>query len=185
MTYQFKIQLWDVDNPEVWRQVQVPAQATFYKLHQVIQAAFGWENSHLFQFSPEGYGSSPEIGIPNPEFGEGVQDAKKIKLKDIFKEEEQTFVYLYDFGDDWMHLITLEKITAEKLPNAVCIAGEGRCPPEDCGGFPGYENLKEILADPKHPEHAEMKEWLGLKKNQKWDAATFDLKKTNLAIQKL
>lgn len=185
MTLQLKIQLQNLADPKVWRQVQVPAQFSFYKLHGVIQAAFGWEHAHLFQFSSEGWGSKPEISLPYPDAGEDIVDAKKIKLKEVFKEEGQTYVYIYDFGDDWLHLLTLEKITDEKATKANCLAGEGRCPPEDCGGFPGYESLKEILNDPKHPEYADMREWLGLRKNQKWDAAAFDLKKANIAVQKV
>lgn len=185
MLYQFKIQLSNIEDPEVWRQVQVPAQFSFYRMHRVIQAAFGWENAHLFQFSPEGWSSNPKISLPYPDAEEDIVDAKKIKLKDVFKEDGQTYVYIYDFGDDWLHVLTLEKITDEKATKATCIAGEGRCPPEDCGGFPGYENLKEILNDPKHPEYAGMKEWLGLRKSQKWDAGAFDLKKTNAAVQKV
>ncbi len=84
-------------------------------------------------------------------------------------------MYIYDFGDDWKHQITLEKVTEEKLLRADCMAGQGTCPPEDCGGALGYENLKIILNDPKDLEHAGMKEWLGLSKKQKWDAEAFDL----------
>jgi hypothetical protein len=185
MTFQFKIQLRDIDNPKVWRQVLVPAHFTFYTFHLVIQQAFGWENYHMFQFSPKGYASSPEIGIPNPGMDVEVQDAKKVKVKDIFTKAKQKFTYIYDFGDDWMHDLLLEKITDENLLKAACIAGEGHCPPEDCGGPWGYEELKEVLNNPDHPEHAERKEWLGLKKNQKWDAVAFDLKKTNLQVQKV
>lgn len=185
MALQFKIQLIDVDDPPVWRRVVVPEQITFRRFHLVIQAAFGWENAHLFQFSPEGWGSQPAIGLKMEDDETNTQDCQKIKLSQVFKEPGQTYTYIYDFGDNWLHMIWLEAVTGEKLPKAVCTEGEGRCPPEDCGGLPGYEELKRVLADPTDPEHEEMKEWLGLSKRQKWDAAAFDLKKTRSAVQKV
>jgi hypothetical protein len=69
--------------------------------------------------------------------------------------------------------------------NAGLLSGVGACPPEDCGGAPGYLNLREILGDPKHPEHNSMKEWMGLSKKQNWDAGAFDLEKTALAVRKI
>jgi Plasmid pRiA4b ORF-3-like protein len=184
MTLQFKIQLQNVIDPPVWRRVLVPQQFSFFRMHGVIQAAFGWENYHLFQFSPKGYGSYPIISMPYEDNFEDEKPllAKKVKLQDIFITLKQKYVYIYDFGDDWKHLITLEKVTDEKIIRADCIAGKGACPPEDCGGPWGYENLKEILADTKHPEHYEMKEWLGMNRKQKWDAEAFDLEATKKLV---
>jgi len=185
MAFQFKIQLQRITDPAVWRRVVIPEQFTFYKFHLVIQKAFGWENYHLFQFSPKGYSSQPFISIPNPEAHYEIWDCKKIKLQEIFTKPKQKFTYIYDFGDDWLHNILLEKITEEKTIRADCIGGEGTCPPEDCGGPWGYENLKSILKDPKNPEHAGMKEWLGIAKNKKWNANAFDLKKASLGVSKI
>jgi hypothetical protein len=185
MLFQFKIQLAYIDKPPVWRRVVVPEQFTFWRFHLVIQEALGWENAHLFQFSPEGWGSEPAIGLTG-EWDEGnTVDCKKIKLSKIFTAPGQTYTYIYDFGDDWLHLLELEKITDEKSTKASLLDGEGRCPPEDCGGWPGYAQLKEVLADPKHPEHREMKEWLGLSPRQKWDPAAFDLKRAKAAVGKI
>lgn len=185
MAFQFKIQLRDITHPPVWRRLLVPEQFTFYQLHLVIQAAFEWDNYHLFQFSPGSYGSKPLIAIPHPEWEADVRDAEKVKLTEIFTTPGQKFVYIYDFGDDWFHQITLEEITPEKLLKAGCLAGKGACPPEDCGGPWGYANLKAILEDPKDPEHKEMKEWLGLAKNEKWDAHAFDLEVTGKRVSEI
>ena len=168
----------------------MPEQFTFLRFHNVIQTAFGWDDYHLLQFSPKGYGSFPIINITAPEDdfmfrNENTLDARKSKLADIFTVPKQKYTYIYDFGDDWKHQILLEKITDEKLLHAACTDGKGACPPEDCGGPWGYENLKMILNDPKDPEHAEMKEWLGLSKKQKWDAEVFDLEKTNDLVAKV
>jgi Plasmid pRiA4b ORF-3-like protein len=184
MAFQFKIQLKNITDPPVWRRLLVPEQFTFLRMHRVIQVAFGWEDYHLFQFSPKGYASHPLIGMPDPEMGD-TQDAQKIKLSEIFTTPKQKFIYIYDFGDDWFHQISLEKITDDKLLRASCMAGIGACPPEDCGGPYGYENLKLILNDPKDPEHAGMKEWLGMTKKEKWDAAFFDLEKTKVLVAKV
>jgi hypothetical protein len=160
------------------------------RLHKLIQAAFGWENYHLFQFSPKGYASYPIIRIPQedddifPARGE-IFHAVKTKLSDIFMQPRQKFVYIYDFGDDWIHELTLEKINDEKLLRAACTDGKGACPPEDCGGPGGYANLKEIMTNPKHPEHKEMKGWLGMMGRKKWDAVAFNLEKTKLAVGKI
>lgn len=179
MLFQFKIQLKNVTDPTVWRRITVPDNFSFYKFHLAIQAVFDWDNYHLFQFSPRGYGTWPVISIPEPEYddinaGERL-DAKKTKLKDIFIREKQKYIYIYDFGDDWKHEITLEKITDADQKKASCIAGKGACPPEDCGGPWGYEELKEKLSDPADPEYEEIKEWLGMDEDQEWDPGFFDI----------
>lgn len=190
MTFQFKIQLKNISDPPVWRRLVVPGQFTFLRLHMTIQAAFGWENYHLFQFSPKGYASFPIIALPLEDDdihfrSEPKQDASKIKLSEIFTHPKQTFTYIYDFGDDWKHLITLEKISDTKLLRAECLAGQGACPPEDCGGPWGYANLIEVLSNPKHPEHRETKEWLGLGPKDKWNEEEFDLEATIKKVRKV
>src|SRR5690554_1937534 len=155
MLYQFKIQLKHIEDPKVWRQVLVPADWSFYDFHLVIQAAFGWEDYHLFMFSPKGYGSQPVISPSNPGddpfgFNEEDLDADEILLNEVFTKKGQKFTYIYDLGDDWTHEIKLEKIIDENRLYADCLAGEGTCPPEDCGGPWGYESLKEVLCDSKN-----------------------------------
>jgi hypothetical protein len=180
MSFQFKIELLHISDPPVWRRLIIPEGFTFLHFHQCIQIAFGWQNCHLFQFFPQGFKSAPTITIPNPEWDEGpVQDCRKVKLDDIFKAAKQTFTYLYDFGDDWVHSILLEEISQEKIIRATCLLGEGACPPEDCGGPPGYDRLKMIMKDPKNPENREMKGWLGLSKSKPFDPFKFDVLNVN------
>ncbi|MCE5331826.1 MAG: plasmid pRiA4b ORF-3 family protein [Bacteroidales bacterium] len=182
MTYQFKIQLKNVSNPTVWRRILVPAHYTFEEFHKVIQIAFGWEFAHLYFFSPTGYNSQPmiEMNYEGDDFFETLDedslDSETTLLSDIFVTEKQKFTYLYDTGDDWMHQINLEKILPDnEIEKPVLLKGQGACPPEDCGGPWGYEELKETLANKKHPDHKEMKEWLGMRPKDNWDAAAFDL----------
>lgn len=169
MTFQFKIQLKNIKKPPVWRRVVVPANTSFSRFHSIIQVAMGWDNSHMYSFSPSGYRSTPwieEDGDDQDLSTLGFEDretisAENIKLSDIFEKKGQTFTYIYDFGDDWIHIITLEKIDkTDTSTKPKLIDGKGACPPEDCGGPWGYENIKVVLEDKKHPEYHDIKEWL-------------------------
>lgn len=174
--FQFKVQIEYISKPPVWRRIVVPSHYSFSFFHMLIQDCFGWEDEHLYQFSPGGYGTYPLIK-ESDEFDDPgtTMEPHETRLSDIFTEEGQRFTYLYDFGDDWKHRIILEKIVPEKISTPDCIDGKGQCPPEDCGGPMGYENLKQILADPKHPEHREMREWLYMEDDEVWDAKEVDL----------
>ena len=185
MIYQYKIQIKNITKPPVWRQLLIPDTFSFHKLHEVIQISFGWENCHLYMFNPKGYGSKPVIAIPSPEdWDKPDKNAKSTKLNQVFTSEKQSFTYIYDFGDDWVHHIVLEKILSDEIKYPVCLAGKGTCPPEDCGGSWGYESLKAILDDPKHQEYLEMKEWLGLEDNEDWDPNIFDINEINEVLKK-
>lgn len=180
MAYQFKIQLRGVTKPPVWRRIIVPEEFTFQEFHEVIQLVFEWNDYHLYQFSPSGYGSNPVIALPaEDEWEKPELNAKKTRLNQVFTREKQRYVYIYDFGDDWTHQIELEKLVPDDSKIPVCLAGKGACPPEDCGGAWGYEELKIILADPTHEDHGEMKEWLGLEEGDEWDAGEFDVEEVN------
>ena len=186
MAFQFKVQLERITDPPVWRRVLVPEQFSFYRLHKVIQAAFGWENRHLFLFSPEGFGSQPIITTAEGDWdGLEPQDCKKVRLNKIFTGSGQTFTYTYDLGDDWVHALLLEQITEEKLVKAVCIGGEGACPPEDCGGFVGYAHLKMIFQDTAHPEYNEMAGWLGTARVRNWDPGHFSLDRARYTVNRM
>jgi hypothetical protein len=177
MQFQFKIQLAHISKPTVWRRVLVPEHFSFEKFHRVIQAAFGWGNYHLYQFSPTGYGSQPQIGIPDDSgwSDEEIINSKKIKLSEIFNTPKQKFTYIYDFGDAWTHKIELEQIKEQVAKKASLLEGKSACPPEDCGGPWGYTNLLKILADPEHEEYEDMREWLGLDDDdEEWQVNYFN-----------
>jgi hypothetical protein len=187
MAFQFKIQIKNIDRPPVWRRLYIPESITFERFHEIIQAAFGWRRSHLFMFSKSGYGSDEIVGFPDEEYNDPFQKytsraASEVRLSEIFKNVRQKYLYTYDFGDDWVHQITLEKVTEDSIINPALLAGEGACPPEDCGGPWGYANLLNILSDKKHPEHREMKDWLGLKPRQQWDPDYFDLEMRKILV---
>jgi len=186
MAFLFKIQIQGIAKPPVWRKVLVPENFTFSRFHKVIQSAFGWSDAHLYEFSPSGWGSSPSIG-PQLEnyFSDGPDmDSCEVKLADIFHEENEKFTYIYDFGDDWKHRITLEKITDGKPNKASCVDGKGACPPEDCGGHMDYPGFLRIMNDPQHDRHKDMLEWVGLEEGEKWEEVhAFNMEATNEEVQ--
>jgi len=185
-TFQFKIQLDGISNPPVWRTVTVPSYYTFLHFHYVIQAAFGWMDSHLFQFSEKGYGPGTIITQIYEDFEADLDDqveAESIKLSEVFKTQKQKLIYLYDFGDSWKHNISLEKILSEPSLTPGCLAGKGKCPPEDCGGCWGYMEMKETMKNKSHPEYEEFMEWLGLAENETWDPHHFDLAEINKTLK--
>ncbi|MCE7057711.1 plasmid pRiA4b ORF-3 family protein [Algoriphagus sp. AGSA1] len=182
MLLQLKIQIKGISNPPVWRRILVPGHFTFSRLHNVIQASFGWEDYHLYQFSPKGYGSEPQIGEEDEWSEEDMENAEEVKIEKYLNQKGQKFTYIYDLGDDWIHTLTVEEIREEKAIRAELLSGKGACPPEDCGGIWGYESLKETLADPKHEMHDEMLEWLGLEKGEDWDTLFFDMEYSKATV---
>jgi len=144
--------------PPVWREVVVPGAWHLGKLHEVIQVAMGWGDAHLHEFA------AGELRWGQPDLGWGdtaeVRREVTARLHEVLAGVGAVLSYTYDFGDDWRHELT----ALELLPPAVtatCLAGEGACPPEDCGGPWGYQDLLAVLADPAHPEHADRLEWTG------------------------
>ena len=159
--YQLKVTLKE-SKPPIWRRFQVPGDVTLHRLHLILQDVMGWMNSHLYRFEIGGV----EYGEPDPDyagFGIDMRNANRTKLNQVVPNEKMRFIYEYDFGDSWEHRILVEKILPAE-PGAkypVCLAGKRACPPEDCGGIWGYEDLLEIISDPLHEEYDEMMEWLG------------------------
>jgi hypothetical protein len=180
-TFQFKIELTYTGNPVVWRRLLVPEDICFDDFHLAIQAAFGWDFSHLYQFSAKGWGSKPYYQ-PLGEWAEDddeMRDSEEYLISEVFKRAGQKYTYIYDFGDDWKHQILLEKTTGKPVFAPHCIGGEGACPPEDCGGVHGYYRMVDAINNPNHKDHEEMLEWMGIPEGGKWDVNAFDLDQAN------
>lgn len=175
--FQIKVTLQYVA-PAVWRRIQVPAGVRLDTLHRILQAAMGWTESHLHGF----YVGRTAYGVPNPEFPDDTQNERRVRLSEIAGEGD-ALVYEYDFGDGWRHSLKIEKhLPAEagvRYPR--CLTGKRACPPEDCGGPPGYAHLLDVLADPRHEEHEEMQEWLG----PGFDAEAFDIDGVNDGLRRI
>jgi hypothetical protein len=144
-----------------------------------IQAAFGWENSHLFHFSKNGLMDKIGIGIPDPTGETEVLEAEDILVSTIFKKKKDRQVYIYDFGDYWEHEVVLEAIKVKEPVGIVCLDGENECPPEDVGGIHGYGEMVECFAHGTEKEKKEYRTWLGLKQKENWDPGYFSLRETN------
>lgn len=168
MIYQFKVLLQGI-KPSIWRRIQVPDSYSFYDLHVAIQDSMGWEDYHLHEFNIENPKnlSKDFIGLPNEEWADfedrSILASWQTKISDYFSQENLIAEYMYDFGDGWEHLVTLEKIfpARKNMRYPRCTHGERACPPEDCGGIGGYNNLLEVLADPHHEEYESLLKWLG------------------------
>jgi hypothetical protein len=149
--YQFKVTLAE-SKPPIWRRVIVPAEFTLNDLHDVIQACFAWDHSHLFDFEILG-------GLFNDQSPSSLArklHSLKLSVKDKLK-------YTYDFGDNWLHILLLEKVLPydERHSYPYCVTGKRAAPPEDCGGIWGYDYKLEVLANKNHPEYEDISEWMG------------------------
>ena len=176
--YQLKITL-KVLRPLIWRRFQVQGDYTLDRLHRVIQRVMGWTDSHLHEYIVRGR----HYGTPSDESeGPPVVSERSARLCDVAPREKARFVYVYDFGDDWQHDLLVEKIVAPQAGQRypVCLAGQHACPPEDCGGYPGYIDFVAAISNPAHPEHAEMLEWVG----GAFDPWVFDLDGVNRALKR-
>lgn len=155
--YRLKVAL-EYLKPQVWRRVEVP-DCTLERLHEVIQRVMPWDSSHLWCF---------EVGrtrYVDREFLDFPEDrpASGATLGQLAAAGVKKFRYTYDFGDSWDHQVAIEKTVPRepKVKYPRCTAGARACPPDDCGGFPGYERLLDVLGNPKDPEHEDMLEWAG------------------------
>ena len=161
--YQFKITLLGV-TPAIWRRIQVK-DCPLDKLHEHIQTAMGWTNSHLHQFDINGerYGD-PEL-LDDGFEDIACSDSTKTNLSEILPKTKKRFVlkYEYDFGDGWKHEVLFEggPTVDPKAKYPLCLEGERACPPEDCGGVWGYCDFLEAIGDKKHEQHHAMLEWVG------------------------
>ncbi len=160
--------------PAIWRRLEVRAEGTFWHLHCAIQDAMPWDDTHLHEFGFPAGDEKTRIGLPGlDEFDddEELLASWETPLKDWFVATPARCLYVYDFGDDWIHNITLEaRRPAEsggRYPR--CTAGERRCPPEDVGGPRGYSEFLEAISNRRHSEHRSTLQWVG----GPWDPESF------------
>ena len=174
--YQVKVTL-KGSKPPIWRRILVRSDVTLAELHDVLQAVMGWWDYHLHQFIV----GEMYFGVPHPDYGMEMLDESEVRLNQI-ADEGARFVYEYDFGDSWEHVLEVEKVLPpdpdRQIP--VCVKGRRACPPEDVGGVWGYEMYLEAIQDPDHPEHDMYIEWRG-----EFDPEAFDLEEINQALRGL
>jgi hypothetical protein len=177
-TCRMKVTL-DGIEPPIWRRLEISASVTLATLHELLQAALGWTNSHLHMFEI----GDERIAIPyDPDQlteGDITRSGRLVKLGDVVDHGLRRFTYEYDFGDSWRHTVEIEEVRDQRDGDgrARCLGGARACPPEDCGGAGGYARLLEILFDPLHPEFEEMREWAA-----RFEPERFNLQSVNAAL---
>lgn len=175
--YQIKITLVDAPLP-IWRRLYIHSQIPLSMLHEVIQITMGWSNYHLHHFEMNGKRYSDVQGAAGEK---GVLDDNKYTLQDLLKNPGDKLTYMYDFGDDWEHDVTLEKMGETENPSylARCIIGKRACPPEDVGGVGGYWEFINAIEDPDNEEQLERLEWVGCD----FDPNSFDARLVNVRLE--
>lgn len=178
--YEFEVTLQDLE-PRIWRRFLLRTTSNFAQLHQAIQQSFGWQECHLWEFIPPDVKDGP---IAGPKGGV-APDAKTIKLNTYFtgKKDEEWCEYLYDFGDNWSHIVHLVEIHSDKATfKRKLLDGARAAPPEDCGGLPGYERILHFLKtgeDSYDDDPEGLAAWLG-----GWQADGFELKAAKARFDK-
>jgi hypothetical protein len=180
-SWQLKIELLGVA-PTVWRRLEVSETIKLPKLHLVFQTALGWSNSHLHEFVIGGI----RYANTDPDFTDELEqiDEKRVILSKALGQDARCFDYVYDFGDDWHHVVIVEDKHPHPgvAPSLIhCSGGQNACPPEDVGGARGYAEFLRAIADDNHGEHDRYLEWIG----GQFDPRRFALDGTNLALSKI
>ncbi|MCR5685416.1 MAG: plasmid pRiA4b ORF-3 family protein [Lachnospiraceae bacterium] len=177
--YQLKVTIKD-SHPPIWRRLIVPAGLSFSQLTLVLVNAIGWDGYHLsdYEFKQEGV-----ILSENPEDAwdwdcdDDVVDSSEYLIDEFF-EVGSSFVYTYDFGDNWEHKIDVEKLIPDyEYAYPMVIKYKGNTPPEDCGGIWGYYNMLNILNDPSDPEYEDIKDC--------FDQDEYNMDETNKLLSKM
>ncbi len=174
--YQLKITLRSV-KPPVWRRITVRSDIDLAELAAILEAAMGWLGGHLHAFE----GADAKYAMPDPEWPDDDLDERAFQLHDVLPGVGSKLRWDYDFGDGWEHDVVVEEISPQRSdfngPN--CLAGSMACPPEDCGGPMGYEDLLDALSDPAHPELDHLREWAPLD----FDPTVFDMDEATAAMR--
>jgi hypothetical protein len=158
-SYLLIITLLGIEQAICWRRFIVPANTTLDRLHEILQPIMGWHDGHM-----HGWRIGDRFCMPDELCDNGELPESKQVLSEIAPKKDSKFIYIYDFGDSWEHEIVVEN-TDYSNPDwpypICCIDGAMACPPEDCGGVPGYYDLCEAMQYKNHPDHDDLVEWHG------------------------
>jgi hypothetical protein len=174
--FQIKITMCGI-RPLIWRRIQT-RDCSLADLHELIQIAMGWEFDHCYRFEIGG------VEFMDERVDIDVRDANKTTLSQVLPDGQRRprFHYVYDFGDEWVHQLIVEERLApqEGAAYPVCVGGARACPPEDCGGAPGYYHILEAIENPKDCDQ----EWFQIFAAG-FDPAAFDVKGVNKILAPL
>jgi Plasmid pRiA4b ORF-3-like protein len=165
--------------PPIWRRLLVANQISLKRLHEIVQAVAGWENTHLHEFDI----AEKRYGQPAPREVVPVENEALFRLHSLPLSRGTSFTYVYDFGDHWEVEVKVERVLPpdSRAPFAFVIEGARAFPPEDSGGVAGYEEFLEVLSDPSDPDYEEYREWAG----EDFNPERFDLGMTNERLRLL
>ena len=184
--FQLKITL-KHSKPPIWRRVIVPTGITFSQLSMILNKVMGWSGEHLFDIE---FNQQVRISEEADEFdGWGDYDYLEASTTFIreFLEDNKNFTYTYDFGDNWEHKVTVEKILTDyELNYPKVIKFKGNCPPEDCGGIFGYYRLLDRMEEKENPEYEEELDWMEYEEELDWleYLEEYDMDKVNEELEK-
>lgn len=121
---------------EISRTFEVEGNQTLYDLHMGIQHAFNWDNDHMFSFYFGGKLFDRENEYSGNPLGEHIvsgmgtpsKSATATQIRDLQLFENSAFLYLFDYGDELVHEVIVEKIhdnndKVKKLPAVVSAFG--------------------------------------------------------------
>ena len=156
-----RVELREIE-PKIWRRVDVPLSSTLLALNDIIQVAFGWTDTHLFEFVV----GDRVYGVPMSDdvmFERKVYKAGSIRVKTLVERGVDRLLYVYDFGDDWRHDVFIEEVRDGEADSEypLLLEGERRGPPEDVGGVDGYVEFLEAMLNRSHEDHDRMVTWYG------------------------
>jgi hypothetical protein len=174
--------------PPIWRRLELPGDLTLPRVHVAIQAAMGWTDSHLHRFRMGNDHRSPYFATEfDLDDGDDGMPEHDVRLDQVIAEKGDELWYEYDFGDGWDHKLVVEAVLDDPPATVRCTAGRMACPPEDCGGIWGYEEIAAWVRsgydDARLPqafqdaEHG--RDWLPVD----WHPDHFDLDETNAALE--
>ena len=169
-------------SPPIWRRLLVRSDLSLGQLHRIIQASFEWFDYHLHEFRVGGYpGTVYGVAGAGNHFEDPPLDEAGTAIGELLAAERDTIAYTYDFGDDWEHGITVEKVIPadESAPAVRCTGGRGRGPAEDSGGVWGWSSIVEAVNNPAHDEHQEYRDWLGMAPGEHLDPKGFNKDELN------
>jgi hypothetical protein len=194
----------DDTEPLIWRRLTLPGDLDLGRVHEVIQAAMGWSDSHLHRFFLDEVWSYRHF-VTEEDLDEGEEGTREdsVRLDQVLRVTGDTLTYIYDFGDGWEHTLVLEDTAPlpatpttsshdEAGPAAygpvTCHDGAGACPPEDVGGIPGYEEMAEWARHDLDDAHAppgqdadELRSWIP----RGWHPDTFSVDEVNEELARL
>lgn len=167
--------------PKIWRRILIPSDMPLSDFHEVIQTSMGWENSHLHQFEKDNILYTMKIEGDVFWNEKKKKDYKDLIVSDLLTKKHEKVTYEYDYGDRWEHDIFLEEIIAAdpNIKYPFCVEGKMSCPPEDCGGIHGYQDILKIMRNPENKFYENYKDWL----DEDFDPDYFDKDEVNKRLQ--